>query len=173
MRRALVIDEASYGADHPNVAIDLNNLAASLQATNRLGEAEPLMRRALVIDEASYGADHPNVAIDLNNLAASLQATNRLGEAEPLMRRALAIFEKSLGTDHPNTALVRENLAAIQGPPLLSGESFASFVWGRKAGGRHLWIHVASLLAMTAPHRHHEEPDRATRRSKGRHCWRM
>ena len=26
MRRALAIDEESFGADHPNVAIDLNNL---------------------------------------------------------------------------------------------------------------------------------------------------
>ena len=101
MRRALAIDEASYGKDHPDVAIDLNNLAQLLQATNRLGEAEPLMRRALAIDEASYGTDHPNVAIRLNNLAMLLQATNRLGEAEPLMRRALAIDEASYGADHP------------------------------------------------------------------------
>ena len=50
MRRALAIDEKSYGADHPAVARDLNNLAQLLQATNRLGEAEPLMRRALAID---------------------------------------------------------------------------------------------------------------------------
>ncbi|MFN7999618.1 MAG: tetratricopeptide repeat protein [Acidobacteriota bacterium] len=40
------------GADHPNVATDLNNLAQLLQDTNRLAEAEPLMRRALKIDEA-------------------------------------------------------------------------------------------------------------------------
>ena len=39
-RRALAIDEQSYGPDHPRVAIDLNNLAALLQATNRLAEAE-------------------------------------------------------------------------------------------------------------------------------------
>ena len=48
MRRALAIDEKSFGPDHPNVARDLNNLAQLLQATNRLAEAEPLMRRALV-----------------------------------------------------------------------------------------------------------------------------
>ncbi len=63
MRRALAIDEQSYGKDHPKVAIDLNNLAELLQATNRLAEAEPLMRRALAIDEQSYGKDHPKVAI--------------------------------------------------------------------------------------------------------------
>ena len=85
------------GPEHPNVATDLNNLAAIAQATNRLAEAEPLMRRALAIDEKSYGPDHPDVATGLNNLAQLLQATNRLAEAEPLMRRALAIDEKSFG----------------------------------------------------------------------------
>ena len=59
MRRALAIDEASYGADHPEVARKLSNLAGLLQATNRLAEAEPLLRRALAISEPSYGADHP------------------------------------------------------------------------------------------------------------------
>jgi tetratricopeptide (TPR) repeat protein len=53
MRRALAIEERSYGRDHPNVAIRLNNLASLLYARNRLAEAEPLMRRALAIDEIS------------------------------------------------------------------------------------------------------------------------
>ncbi len=113
MRRALAIDEESFGPGHPNVARDLNNLAQLLQATNRLAEAEPLMRRALTIDEASFGPGHPNVAIRLNNLARLLQATNRLAEAEPLMRRALAIFTESLGAEHPSTETVRRNLEAL------------------------------------------------------------
>ena len=113
LRRALAIDEASFGEDHPEVAIRLNNLAQLLKATNRLEEAEPLMRRALAIDEASFGEDHPDVAIDLNNLAQLLQATNRLEEAEPLMRRALAIDEASFGEDHPDVAIDLNNLAAL------------------------------------------------------------
>ncbi|MEQ1906437.1 MAG: tetratricopeptide repeat protein, partial [Pirellulaceae bacterium] len=68
-RRALAIDEQSYGAEHPYVAIRLNNLALLLYATNRLAEAELLLRRALAIVEQSYGAEHPNVARELNNLA--------------------------------------------------------------------------------------------------------
>ena len=51
MRRALAIDEQSFGPEHPKVARDLNNLAQLLQATNRLAEAESLMRRALQINE--------------------------------------------------------------------------------------------------------------------------
>jgi hypothetical protein len=41
MRRALEIDEANFGLDHPGVATDLNNLAGLLQTTNWLAEAEP------------------------------------------------------------------------------------------------------------------------------------
>ena len=70
MRRALDIDEVSFGPDHPLVAIRLNNLAQLLQTTNRLGEAEQAMRRALGIFEASYGPDHPSTVTARNNLAA-------------------------------------------------------------------------------------------------------
>ena len=112
-RRALKIDESSFGPDHPNVAIRLNNLATLLQDTNRLDKAEPLMRKALEIDESSFGPDHPNVAIRLNNLAVLLQDTNRLDKAEPLMRRALKIDESSFGPDHPKVAIRLNNLAAL------------------------------------------------------------
>ena len=111
-RRALAIDESSYGPGHPSVAIRLNNLAGLLEATNRLAEAEPLYRRALEIDEKSYGPDHPSVAIRLNNLAGLLQDTNRLAEAEPFYRRALAIldaFTAKTGYSHPNLETVRGN----------------------------------------------------------------
>lgn len=108
-RRALKLDEADYGPDHPNVAIRLNNLAALLQATNRLAEAEPLMRRALIIDEASCGPDHPNVAIRRNNLSSLLHDTNRLAEAELLMRRALGIFVRSFGVEHQDSKKAQGN----------------------------------------------------------------
>ena len=116
MRRALSIDEKSYGRDHPEVAANLNNLAQLLQATNRLGEAEPLNWRALAIHEKSYGPDHPNVAICLNNLARLLQATDRLGEAEPLLRRSLLIlaeFRHRTGYEHPSLTVVRGNYESL------------------------------------------------------------
>jgi hypothetical protein len=59
-----VIDEASFGSDHANVAIDLNNLAQSLQATNRRSDAEPLSRRHLEIFlqfTADTGHEHPHL----------------------------------------------------------------------------------------------------------------
>jgi hypothetical protein len=73
-RRALQIDEASYGQNHPHVARDLNNLAGLLQTTNRLADAEPLMRRAFVIFLSSLGVDHPNSQTVLGNYGKILQA---------------------------------------------------------------------------------------------------
>ena len=92
MRRALGIDEASFGASHPNVAIQINNLAGLLHATNRLDEAEPLLRRALAIDEASYGTSHPNVALRQLCIGDLLQAKGNLVEAEPYIRTAVQTF---------------------------------------------------------------------------------
>ena len=80
IRRALAIDEQSYGPDHPEVAIPLSNLAALFyQETNRLAEAEPLMRRALAIFEASLGPDHPSTGTVRNNLAALEAAVGKGG----------------------------------------------------------------------------------------------
>jgi tetratricopeptide (TPR) repeat protein len=129
MRRALDIDEASYGPEHPEVATDLNNLALLLKVTNRLDEAEPLYRRALEIDEAAYGPGHPNVARDLNNLAALLQATNRLVEAEPLMRRHVVIlrrFGERTGHRHPHMYdAVRNYLGLLDAMGLSEADALA------------------------------------------------
>ena len=113
MRRALAIVEQSYGAEHPKVAVNLNNLADLLKNTNRQAEAEPLMRRTLAIDEQSYGPEHPDVARDLNNLAKLLRETNRSADANPLQRHALAILERSYGTEHSMVAIGLNNLGQI------------------------------------------------------------
>jgi tetratricopeptide (TPR) repeat protein len=116
LRRALAIDEKSFGPDHPDVAVDLGNLAGLLRATDRLAEAEPLYRRALAIDEKSFGPDHPEVATVLYNLAGLLRATNRLAEAEPLMRRAVAIvveFTRRTGHRHPHLDAVFNNYEGL------------------------------------------------------------
>jgi tetratricopeptide (TPR) repeat protein len=112
-RRALAINENTYGPNHPRVGADLISLGLLLKTTNRLGEAELLYRRALAIMERSYGPNHPLVAIILTNLAALKRATNRLSDAAPLVRMALAIFEKSLGPNDPNVATALNSLAEL------------------------------------------------------------
>jgi len=76
-RLALKIDEQILGPEHPRVARDLNNLAALLQATNRLAEAEPLRRRCLQI-VAEFGRrtghEHPRFSTAINTYAGLLAA---------------------------------------------------------------------------------------------------
>jgi tetratricopeptide (TPR) repeat protein len=112
-QRALAINEILNGPVHPTVATSLNNLAALLQDTNHLPEAEPLYRRALAVDEAIYGCLHPSVARDLNNVATLLQETKRTSEAELLYRRALAIDESIHGPQHSEVAIDLNNLAQL------------------------------------------------------------
>jgi len=111
--RALAITEGQLGADHPDTAASLNNLAFLYYSMGRYGEAEPLYQRALAIREAQLGADHPATATSLNNLAELYRSMGRYGEAEPLYQRALAINEAQLGADHPNTATSLNNLALL------------------------------------------------------------
>ena len=73
------------GAQHPDVAASLNNLALLYRAQGRYGEAEPLYQRALAIYEAVLGTQHPYVAASLNNLAEIYRVQGRYGEAEPLI----------------------------------------------------------------------------------------
>jgi tetratricopeptide (TPR) repeat protein len=76
-RRALAIDEKSFGPDHSNVARGLNNLAGLLRDTNRLAEAEPLYRRALrIFVEFGYrtGHEHPHFRTAIDNYAGLISA---------------------------------------------------------------------------------------------------
>ena len=79
LTRALAIDEAVLGTEHPDVATSLNNLAVLYRAQGRYREAEPLYQRALAIREQVLGPDHPHVAASLNNLAGLYQAQGRYG----------------------------------------------------------------------------------------------
>ena len=113
LERALVIDEAAYGPDHPGVARDLNTLANILRQLGQLDGARLLQERALAIDEAVYGPDHPGVARDLNTLAWILWRLGQPEAARLLQERALAIDEAVYGPDHPGVARDLNNLARI------------------------------------------------------------
>ncbi len=110
---ALKVAEATFGPDHPDVGVSLNNLAILYEAQGLYAAAEPLYQRALAIDEKALGKDHPDFATDLNNLANLYQAQGKYAEAEPLHKRALAIREKALGPDHPEVATSLNNLAGL------------------------------------------------------------
>jgi tetratricopeptide (TPR) repeat protein len=111
--RALRIDEAAYGPDHPTVAIRINNLGRVLQDLGDLEGAKAAYERALRIDEATYGWDHAYVATAVNNLGSVLQDLGDLQGAKAALERALRIDEAVYGPDHPSVAIRVNNLGDI------------------------------------------------------------
>lgn len=95
-RRALAIDEKSFGPDHPEVATDLNNLAGLLRATNRLAAAEPLMRRHVAIFvefTRQTGHRHPYLDAAFRNYAGLLAD---MGKSEAQIDAACAALMRPL-----------------------------------------------------------------------------
>ncbi len=112
-QRALAIREQVLGAEHPDTAMSLYNLAYLYKAQGKYSQAEPLYQRALAIQEQTLGLENPETARSLNNLAILYEAQGKSEQAEPLLQRALAIWEQVLGPMHPNTALSLNNLAML------------------------------------------------------------
>ena len=137
MRRALAIDEKSYGPEHPDVASRPQQPRALLQATNRLEEAEPLMRRALAIDEKSYGPEHPNVAIasTTSRIVAGHEPAGG-GRAVDAADCYFLKFTRSTGHLHPHLKDAFGNYRSILEAMSLSEEEIARRIAevGKEAG---------------------------------------
>ncbi len=113
LQRALAIAEQEFGANHPNMAGCLCNLAVLYQAQGKYAQAEPLYQRALAIDGQELGANHPQIAVLLSNLAMLYYMQGKYAQAEPLYQKALAIQEQQLGAEHLDTAISLNNLAML------------------------------------------------------------
>jgi len=112
-QHALELHEQVLGAEHPGLAISLNNLAGVHQAMGAYNLALPLYHRALKIREKVLGPEHPDTAASLNNLAALYWAMAAYDQALPLYQRALKIREQALGPEHPDTSVSLNNLAML------------------------------------------------------------
>jgi tetratricopeptide (TPR) repeat protein len=112
-QESLRLAGVTFGAQDPNLATSLSNLALLYYYQHRYADAEPLYKRALVIQEKAFGPDHPLVATSLSNLAALYDDQGHYAEAEPLYQRVLVIQEKAFGSDNPHVAESLNNLALV------------------------------------------------------------
>jgi len=94
------------GADSPDVAEGLRGLAAFLEGTGQLRQAERRYAESLSIYEKAYGRDHLEVGSVLSSLAALYVRLGALERARSLSARALPILEAVLGRDSPQVAKV-------------------------------------------------------------------
>jgi tetratricopeptide (TPR) repeat protein len=86
------------GAEHPNTATSLNNLAFLLRDQCDLAAARALFERSLAIYEKTLGAAHPDTAVVLRNLASVRRAQGEAAEPLALGERALRIVIAAFGT---------------------------------------------------------------------------
>jgi tetratricopeptide (TPR) repeat protein len=112
-KRALAIDEATFGPNHPNVATVMSNLGSVLHALGDNEEAQESLQRALAIFEHHHGLDHPNVATLVNNQGVVLQDLGDFEGARAAFERALAIGEAVYGPEHAKVAIRLDNLAGV------------------------------------------------------------
>lgn len=112
-QKALALREQLLGLNHPDVAKDLDTLAALYMAQNKNAEAEPLFRRSSSILEAALGPNHPDVATSLCNFGRWFEFEGRAEEAESQYQRCLSIREKALGPEHLEVAEALDKLGLL------------------------------------------------------------
>ncbi|HNF59050.1 MAG TPA: tetratricopeptide repeat protein, partial [Elusimicrobiota bacterium] len=87
--KALRLLEQNRGAQCPELAGGLNDLAALYYDHSHYKEAEPLLRQAIDILQTVFGPAHPEVSTGLNNLMMCLQSLGRSVETEGLKQQLI------------------------------------------------------------------------------------
>jgi tetratricopeptide (TPR) repeat protein len=113
LSKALQIRELVLGAEHPDTAGSLTNLADLYKAQGKYEQAEPLYLRALEILDKVLSPEHPDKISPSNNLAEMYKDQDKYEQAEPLYLKALVIKEKFLGINHADTAPCLLNMAHL------------------------------------------------------------
>jgi tetratricopeptide (TPR) repeat protein len=115
MREVLAMQRELRGTEpHPDLAEDINDLAALLDAHGDYDESEKLFLEAIAMKRRLLGEKHPEIAIGMHNLAMTLQDKGDLVRAESMHRQALAMQRELLGEVHPDVAIALNDLAFVQ-----------------------------------------------------------
>ncbi len=151
LRRALKLQEASFGPVHPDVANTLNNLGVVCDILGRPNEAEFLYRRALGIARKTLPADHPYIATSLQNLSNLYRAQ---GKPEKLAQVADGRSQRSglPGIDLPDEAVVEGERPAdiIPGQADASADSRSQTLYERLAHQPVLLVAAGVVLLVVA-----------------------
>lgn len=100
-KRALIINENSYGKTNLKLTPCLSRLTDLLILLKKFAEAEPLAWRLIQITQQLLGPEHIETAQAFQRLARVLENRGRYVEAEQFYLSALRVKEKKFGPDHP------------------------------------------------------------------------
>jgi tetratricopeptide (TPR) repeat protein len=113
--RLLAAREQALGAEHPQVASVLTQLATIYRNKADFAKAMTFNQRALTIAERVPAPGHPDLGQIVSEMGVIYFRQNDLVRAETAFLRALSIWEPALGPTNPNVVRVSSNLAAVYG----------------------------------------------------------
>jgi tetratricopeptide (TPR) repeat protein len=131
-RRALQACRETLGADHPETALSLLNLADIHRLQRRFHDAEPVLAEAL--DLLDRGRSE-HFAFGVSALAMLHDDQGHVKEAEHLYLQARELLEKQLGSEHAEVAVLLERHGAMLAR------------YGRKDEGAKMLQRATDLLA--------------------------
>ena len=155
--RAVELAERVLRPDHPDTAVAIRYLAATLLDLGDIAQAKRLHERALGMAQRSLGAQHHEMSAYLSGLGESTRLSGDYAGARALYERALAIAEPRLGRGHMwvagllhNLALVDAQLGDYAGAQRQQARAMA--IWEQALGRDHAIVAVA-LTELAAIHR--------------------
>ncbi|MFJ9752777.1 tetratricopeptide repeat protein [Streptomyces chartreusis] len=105
---AMAAYERIFGQEHPEWAVNANNLGVVEARRGNSRRAEKLLLRSLTVKEKVLGPDAVDVATTLVNLIDLYSRSARTEEAWRLLKRAQAIADRRVGREHPLAKAVAE-----------------------------------------------------------------
>ncbi len=102
----------TFGEEHENTLIAMNNLAENLRALGHYDEALALYKDQLDICNRVFGEDNVSTLTSVQNLASVLRESGDLLAARDFELRVLEQRKVSLGEDHPDTLVSMNNYAS-------------------------------------------------------------
>ena len=94
-RKALSLQEQSFGAGSPELVSNLNRLAELCTINKDLGDAESYLKRSTEIQKTSFGADSTQFASQLRRLSVLYKEQGLDSKSQSILNQALAIEQKS------------------------------------------------------------------------------
>jgi tetratricopeptide (TPR) repeat protein len=111
--KSLELKKELLGEYHPEVAMNLNNIAQIYSQFGKFDKALPFQEQAMVAYKKSFGEEHLDFATSVNNLALNYFEMGQYEKALPLNELAFKTYKKSLGEVHPDVAMSLNNQAQV------------------------------------------------------------
>jgi tetratricopeptide (TPR) repeat protein len=113
LRAAAAHDRQRYGADSPELARSLAQLANLLLRAQRFAEALPVTEQAIAIDQEHLGPNHPLIADDFTDLGMIYAGLGRDADAGAALYFAVDLLTRDTAEESPRIAYAELELSSV------------------------------------------------------------